>query len=342
MIAILAFSLMAEQKLSVQAKAQFSGAKVQLNQGRASKALKLFKKVLKYHPEHIETAKIIADIYYQEEQDYEKAIEYYNITLENIAKETKKLNDLIAKNPSDADEYKEELTQLESTKEDVKKFKDSSWSKLFNTGLKLYQEEKYEESKKEYLSLYKGNEDNDKMNIMLARISGKLDNFEDEKTYYEKVYELDSTSVEAANAIAEYYLEKEDYENTLLWYERVLNLEPENTVALNNAAVCYAKLGEKEKQLEILSRLIEFEPENISALINLGNYYLSKKEYEKALEYLTRLVALEEDDNYYLTICRLMFRAQDFAGVKEYSQKWMEFNPESDDAKQMYNLVKDK
>jgi len=334
--------LTAKQKMSFQAKAKFKGAKVHLSSGRTEKALKYFNEVLEMQPTNIETANLIAGIYYDKEKDYKKALEFYQLAEKNINIEIENYKGLIETDAKHADDHQEEIDELVKLLVDNEKFQKSCWGRLFNTGLTQFKAEKYEEAFAEFTLLYEMDSKQKKICKMLARISKKLEKNEDVIRYYLESYELDNTDIEAIKELAFFYYTKENYDKSVEWYNKAIEIEPQNSDLLNNLAVVYKKLGLEDKEIQLYEKVIELEPENKAVIGNIGNYYARKSNNEKAVEYFIKLLNLAENDNNYKIVCTYLARMQNFKELAKYSKKWLEFNPENANAKQMYNYSKDK
>jgi len=101
-------------------------------------------------------------------------------------------------------------------------------------------------------------------------------------------------------------------------YMKALELNNRDIYALGVLSFLYGEEKEYDKAEELLNRGLEFAPNNPLLYMALGQMYDRKKEYNIAIDYYEKVLGFTEDEV-----------EKDFAHMKQYYHKLMDFYPDS-------------
>lgn len=133
----------------------------------------------------------------------------------------------------------------------------------------------------------------------LADAYAEIEDYENAKTIYEKILEIDPTNPGAYYGIAySNELLKGDIKESLYGYEKAIELDRNYKEAYYYAATIYGDLGDYGKAVEYLKRVLEIDPKDYIAYNDLGSIYETLGNYDKALKYLNKGININSD--YYL------------------------------------------
>ncbi len=101
-------------------------------------------------------------------------------------------------------------------------------------------------------------------------------------------------------------------------YMKALELNNRDIYTLGVLSFLYGEEKEYDKAEELLNRGLEFAPNNPLLYMALGQMYDRKKEYNIAIDYYEKVLGFTEDEV-----------EKDFAHMKQYYHKLMDFYPDS-------------
>ena len=130
----------------------------------------------------------------------------------------------------------------------------------------------------------------------LARSNGKLNNFEEEKKYYEIISNISLEDLDSRTKILRYYFNTKDYEKAIEIGEEILSLEKNNTQAQKIIAKSNLILGNKEKTLNNLLVIFEKDNSNIESIFSLVNFYFSERKYEDCIEWSKKIIKADSEN----------------------------------------------
>lgn len=148
----------------------------------------------------------------------------------------------------------------------------------------------------------------------------------------------DSTDYESVSSIlgtiGDTYSQMEQKDSAYTYYEKALRVNPDNLLILNNYAYYLSVEGRDLDKAEAMSAItIEKEPENANSLDTYAWIMFKKKDYARAKEYIDRAMQSEEDSN----SAELWEHAGDIYFMNgepeqalEYWQRAIEINPDSE------------
>lgn len=148
----------------------------------------------------------------------------------------------------------------------------------------------------------------------------------------------DSTDYESVSSIlgtiGDAYSQMEQKDSAYTYYEKALRVNPDNLLILNNYAYYLSVEGRDLDKAEAMSAItIEKEPENANSLDTYAWIMFKKKDYARAKEYIDRAMQSEEDSN----SAELWEHAGDIYFMNgepeqalEYWERAIEINPDSE------------
>ncbi len=351
-IVLIAFALLisnavfASQDLSADGKKNLRSANMHLGGERYEKALPFYELVLEENPNYIVALEKIAGIYFDVNKNYLEANNYYERLIEQIDLIFAEYEELKAENEKEAKKfYKKNIkkAKLEEKIENIKKLKASCWTKLFLEAQELFKNEEYDDAITNFEVLNKIAPDSTKTLKMLAFAYNKKGDEEKSLEYMIKTTELDTNDDIACTQIANTFFGKEDYNNAVIWYDKASQINPENIDNYYNMALTYDKLEDNDNVLKYYLKVHELDPENLDAVVNLRNKYANMSDIDKSIEFLKKAIVLDPENVEFVEfLCWKLSQEKRYEELLTYANKWKELVPDSEDAKNLINLAKQK
>ncbi len=346
-ILIITVSLLAEpQKLSADGNKNLRSANMHLSGGRYEKALPLFKAVLLENPHHIISLENIAGIYYDVKKDYFEANSYYNKALTEINNIFAEYQEILETDQKAAKKFHKKNIKKEKLEEkliQITKLKASCWINIFREAKEKFTNEDYDGCIEEFLALYEIAPDSNKTVKMLAYAYNKKGDIEKSLEYMIKSAELEPEDDMVHTQIANTYFGMEDFENAVEWYTKASEINPSNLDNFYNMAITYARLDSTEGAYESFKKVLEIEPENIDAIISAYQYSARLNLVDDAISLLIRAHELDPERTDILSdLCFYLSNSQKYEKLLIYAEKWQNLDNESEDAKLLINLAKQK
>lgn len=203
-------------------------------------------------------------VYYEQANDYEKAKEYYLLSLNADSTYYSALNNLGTlylkdENYDQAIHYLQKSLMYNNINPQALVNIGLAWKKI---GVKSEAYRYFERAirhkpqlKEAYFNL-----------AVVEELMGKTD---EAKTHYRKAITMDEAYFDALYNLGNLHLNYQEYETAVTYFLRAIAIEATNENALNNLAICYFQLGEKEKSIAFLQKIIALNPSNQQALSNL-------------------------------------------------------------------------
>lgn len=149
---------------------------------------------------------------------------------------------------------------------------------------------------------------------------------------YKKVIELDQTDIYSYWGLGNLYYDLKQYNNALDTYRKAIKLYPTNSDSYNGLGNIYCKLKHYDKAEEAYKKAIELDPSNASAYSNLGLAYHDLKQYEKALEvYNKGIETVPEYNDIYYNRALIFEETEDYYQAKEDYRKYIELTNDEKD-----------
>jgi len=283
-----------------------------------------FKKVIEYSPDKAEAYYDVGDIYYDRIKNVEKAVEYFKHAIEQKADFADAYSYLgtISRDEEDytkAIEYYEKALQLKpSLKVEYAAFHGIGTAYFFKQNF-----DKAIEYYKKAIDLKIGDGDaNIYFNIGIAYM--RKHDYDKSMEYLKKVVDLNSKHVKAYRTIGSIYSIKRNYTKAIEFYETAIKLDPK-VDAYINIGIAYYKKQNYDKALEYWEKAIKHQPEDKAEIYDLmSGVYFHKKDYDKAIEYLSKAISLNSAKNLpyaYNNIGEVYFFKHEYDKTIEYTKK---------------------
>ena len=315
------------QQLSSRARPNFKEAQIFMQQYNYERALFYYLRVLETDPDHVESMKNVADLYFSQagEEEYEEAREifeiahgYYIRTIDTIL---------------GIDGW-ENFNRFDLFKSDSELKIESIFARNFILGREAYQEEDFEESEEIFEFLQRLYPEKYEATQMLAAIANRQGDTDRAIGYFLRILEADPTNTVIVTNLAIEYQQLHDYENAAIYFQMFIDLEPENVTGYTSLAYLRMQMDDFETALTLYEQAMEVEPDNVDIVADAANIAQEAGNQEKVLLYWKRLVDLEKNEENVSYLVSLLLRAQSWQEVLTYSKIWYELNPESKDAVQ--------
>ena len=340
------------QQLKGQATRYFRsvGPYLQLGPDGYPRALENYQLVLETYPDHVESIKGIAEIYYETalyefDLDDAETIELFTQSYEYFDRVINAIHS-IEDWEVYVDSKKNSFVDLEA---DSKRKKESIWVNIFKIAEEYYTlededgepNEKYDLAKAEdlYLFLIDLDPTRTESYIRLAAIEKGKGNDEKSTEYFVQLYEVDPTNPLVVIKIATEYELLGDFEDAKVYYQKFLDLEPNSVDGHTSLARMSLEMNELEAALLHYENAHNISPENADIIANTVNVASSLDNEEKVIIYLKKLVALEQTDINYSILCSRLYGQKDWEELITYAMLWHEMNDENPDPVQFIILA---
>lgn len=216
-----------------------TSGKIAMNGKNYDKAISDFKKALEENPDNGEAHYYLA-VCYKEKENYGEMLKHL-----------------------------ERAEQLYPKKEkDYENLRQDGWTKLFESGRAKAEEEKWEESRDDFL--------------LASRIL--------------------PTRYEAFSNMGFVWQHLDNDDSAYFYYSKAYEVAPDEMLVLENYTnLCY-NIGKFDRAEELYKKILEKDPTHASAMARLGDIYGEKKEFQTAINYYNQALDIEQDN------CNLWFR----------------------------------
>ena len=331
------------QSIKGQAKPKFQGAKTEWSKGLFSKAQDLFKEVIEFYPNHVESLYKIGEIYFSDAgestdkklatQLYESAHQYYLRTEEailNIPDYQKYTTDDIKK------------TNFAEILDDIQKKEESIWVNIWSMGEEHFNDNEYEEAEYYYLKCIEINPKKSYAYLRMSEIGAKTDNQEKKSSYLEMILEADPSNTKVFLNIAIDYFEQENWEKAREYYLKYLEYDQEDYRVFVSLAEVEMKENNYTKALEYTEIAISLEPDIIGNYINAYNISVTMNDKDKYNYYVSILAKLIPDDKIIIAAyCYKQYAAKEWEELLKYLYIWYELEPEAQDINLLTSTIID-
>ena len=318
------------------------GANIHLREGRFDRAIGLFMKKAKKHPNDPLLTVALATCYYMK-KDYRKAVEYLDKTVEmdkakvqgNLGDYEEKVNTKYLKWQiyyNGSVEYsKDDLTKgIELAKkalevDDPKKVS-QSYNLLANLVLK---EGKDEEAKGYLMKAIEADKSNIQAYMTLGHSSLAQRDVENAVKYFNEALKVDSSKIEIYELIGQAYLVKAEYDKAIKSLEKALSITGKNPSILYNLMVANYQAGNYDETISKGKEVLALE--NVDNSIAAKVYNLIGQSYQEKKDYKSVVAVIEEAINKgvnncdsYSLIAHAYYKLGKTKTSSNYSKKWEE------------------
>ena len=310
------------QRLRGRAQTSYRSARIELQQGSYDRALELFLSVLENEPNHVESIKNVADLYFMkaEEADDEEALDLFELAHGYYVRT---INTILG--IADWESY----TGFELFKSDSELKLASIFARSFIQGQEFYQEEDYENAIEVFNDLRRLFPDRIEPVQMLAAIANNQGDVDLALSYFLEIHEADPTNTQIINNLAVEYERLNDYDTSLKYFQMLVELEPTNIVAYVSTAYVFMQMENYEEALRFYELAMDVEPDNVDIIADAANIAIETGNDEKTISYLKRLYYLESNEDNVSFLVYQLARLQSWEDLITYSKIWHEMNPDA-------------
>ncbi len=125
---------------------------------------------------------------------------------------------------------------------------------------------------------------------------------------FNKVHELNPNYEQAYKNKAAAFFQDKKYDLAINEYKAYLNIQKNDAEAFANLGVSYLNKGSNQEAIEACEQAVKLDPKYAGAYTNMGAAYINLKQYPKALEYLNtsfKLDSTNEDNLKFLSLTYL-------------------------------------
>jgi tetratricopeptide (TPR) repeat protein len=275
---------------------------------------------------------------YVQKEEYEKAIEQFNIQLEQTPNDGDALWWLgcvysYKKDYEKACGYFDKLRETTPEKAELTKEKYFLWTVYYNSGLDALKKENFEVAKKRFGTATLVEPDSASAYINLAQAYSKTGNEDSMVICYERASKVAPKNPDICMDLAAYYSKEKNYDKAMEQLKKALELNPKNAELLYRLGVIYylkedysnsesffnetikqdstysdayfnlsASLVKEKKfkpAIDVLQKYLISKPTDTEALSNLGDLYLLNQEYKLAVDIYTKLIEIDSSNPLY-------------------------------------------
>ncbi len=159
---------------------------------------------------------------------------------------------------------------------------------------------------------------------------------------FKKAVETKPDFFEAYQNLAAAYFQAELYQEAIEAAKKVLEIKPDTAQTLKLISVSYSRLGDEKTALEYQDKLkelsdAEFSPEEI---FNMGAVAANEGRDEEAAEYFRKVTEMKPDFALaYYQLGLTYFRLKYMEAAKTFLEKYLELDPEGENAKTAKTLL---
>ncbi len=179
---------------------------------------------------------------------------------------------------------------------DIGGVREKYWIDHFNAGIRKLKDEQLEGAIEDFnvANVINPNKAANYQNLAYAYI--KLDDHEKAIEIYLKALEIEPDATATLLTLGmEYYLLKQ-YPECIETMGKILKLDPEHKEAISYTALCYDLMGEGEKALAAYDDALAKNPDDGDLYFNRGRLFYMRDDYERASQDFQKVAELSPDD----------------------------------------------
>ena len=312
-----------KQSLKGRAAADYRGARISLQQENYEKALGQYLSVLTNAPDHVESLKAVADLYFmeadyaEEESDaiaiYEQANDYYHRVLKVIS----------------GIKGWESYTDFKKHKDDSELKIQGIWVRFFNYAREAYLADDLDFSEKVLRRLIEMDPSRTEPYLILANIADRKGDDETKMGYYLQLLEIAKDNTQVIINIAIDYRDRQDWENAKKYFEMFVEAEPNNVAGYLELAFVDIQMKDFRDAMDKYEQALKIEPNNVDIIVNAANVAQQLEDQDKFLELLKRAATVDENIENITFLCYNLARYQKWQDLITYSKIWHRLDPTS-------------
>jgi len=280
----------------------------------------------------VKSVTLIGNYYYANEQ-FEKAIEMYDLVLKHFPDDIRALN-----NKGSALRGEKEREEAAKLWRRAIELDPNYTDPVVNLGGVLSELGKPKEALEILDPVYKKEKDNADMALLLnlGLAHSRIGNFELAHDFYGKAEKLSPKEVQVLTNISTLYQSESNYQKAIEYADKILDIEPNNANALTTKGSCYMESYNLIRGLFYLNNSLKYAPKELVTLVNLALCYrrlhdfgIPKRWYADWVElYAEKALTIKDDDFMALThLGWVMNRCQSYDKALEFFKKALRSKP---------------
>ncbi len=311
----------ARQKLSPQGNVNLKTANVYYQQQNVEKAESYYLKVLEDNPEHALALRRMGDINLHNGDLFKaRAVEFNSKAFDYYARAIK----VYESYPEITDDEKIDLR-------DMKKRKESSWTRLYKSGEAEMTAGNTKAAMDIFEMVNKLEPSRPEPMIQLKNIY--LKDLKDDAKAEQILLTLlkdDPDKLVYLQEMGAFYYNKQNYTEAVKYFEKAKLQIPRDLDNYLNISACYYELGDYAKAMDATRTALEFEPGNVDLLDNAKNIALKLNDKDNAIKYLEELVDRRNKEDDYSVIVGLFLEKENYTQMIKYAEKWYNWDNTND------------
>lgn len=166
----------------------------------------------------------------------------------------------------------------------------------FNEGMKLFQEQKFEEAAAIFQAIVDEYPDLNQVNVNLGTVYFQMDEFEKAIEYLNKALENDPDNADIRSRIADCYLRMNRTEDAFLLFKEVADKNPEDKYAIGKTANLAQNMDDYDTAIVYYRKLLALDDTDPWSHLYLGTLLYLKDQLEEAVTVLEKYVELDPDN----------------------------------------------
>ncbi len=318
------------------------GGNIHLREGRFDRAIELYMKVAKKHPDDVLPVVAMSSAYYMK-KDYKEAVNYLEKAIEMDKKGAEgkiksyegKLNTKYLKwqiyyngsveyfkdNPEKAIDLAKKALEVEDPTKASQSYNLLA-NIMLNTGKK-------EEAKSYLVKAIESDKKNVEAYMSLGHYYLREKDTDNALKYFSEVLKIDSSKVEVYELMGQAYLLKKEHSEAIKLLEKALSITGKNPTILYNLMVANYEAGNYDKAINKGKEVLTLENVQVTVLTKvynlLGQTYESKKDYKNAVTVIKEAIDKGVNDcDSYSVMAHAYYKLGKLQESNSWSKKWEE------------------
>jgi tetratricopeptide (TPR) repeat protein len=140
--------------------------------------------------------------------------------------------------------------------------------------------------------------------------------------------------------------DRDDNELALSYYNVALKINPHFDQAYNNAGLVLVKMGRRYEALKYFEKAIQINKFSAEAYYNLGLFLMQENNFDRAVSYFSKAIEIKKNNGSELLVDAhnnlgiALARKGDTQKALEHFQEALRYNPQNEDIKRNYDIVR--
>lgn len=207
---------------------------------------------------------------------------------------------------------------------------------LWYSGQILFNEERYEEARKEYERLLEAEPGLRSVLVNIGSCYHKEGKLAEAREKYIQALEGDPQNTEGLNQtrlLAQDLANQGKFKESLKLFEKLIELSPKSPILLGNYALTLRNAGEYERAIEEYGKAIRMDPKDSQLYNDLGLVYEGVRNFDEALEWYEQAEAIDKNLDAMENRGVILFKYGKYKEAENQFRKVLEIDPERERSK---------